>query len=261
MLVHPRWWAAYWPDRLQLSLGVSMQQRSRATMELLSFQQAIATAGWVVTQPLVDPETIVALRARVAAFAPTSRGGARNLLDDLHIAALAATPQLRQFACAILGESCFAVRALFFDKTPDANWKVVWHQDLTVATQQRAELPGYGPWTEKAGVPHVQPPVAVLEQMLAVRVHLDPCGAENGPVRVIDGTHRFGRLGPDAIDRMRAERRESVCVAEEGAILAFRPLLLHASSPATRPGHRRVIHIEYAAQSLASPLVWHRQVA
>jgi ectoine hydroxylase-related dioxygenase (phytanoyl-CoA dioxygenase family) len=230
-------------------------------MELLSFQHSIATAGWAVTQPVLDPETIVALRACVASLAHTGRGGARNLLDDAQIAALAATPQLRRFSCAVLGESCFAVRALFFDKTPDANWKVVWHQDLTVATQERADLPGYGPWTEKAGVPHVQPPVEVLEQMLAIRVHLDPCGAENGPVRVIDGTHCFGRLSPDAIDRIRGDRPDSVCLAEEGAILAFRPLLLHASSPATRPGHRRVIHIEYAAQSLATPLVWHRQVA
>jgi ectoine hydroxylase-related dioxygenase (phytanoyl-CoA dioxygenase family) len=238
-----------------------MQQTSRATMELLSFQRSVATAGWAVTEPVVDSDTVTELRKCVAALPQTGRGGARNLLDDGHIAGLASAPTLRQFAHAILGESCFAVRALFFDKTPDANWKVVWHQDLTIATQRRAELPGYGPWTDKAGVPHVQPPVDVLEQMLAIRVHLDPCSAENGPVRVIDGTHRFGRLAPDVIDRIRADRLESVCLVAEGALLAFRPLLLHASSPATRPAHRRVIHIEYAAQSLASPLVWHRQVA
>ena len=230
-------------------------------MELLSFQQSVATAGWAVTEPVVDSGTVAELRRCVAALPHTGRGGARNLLDDAHIAGLASAPTLRQFARAILGESCFAVRALFFDKTPNANWKVVWHQDLTIATQQRAELPGYGPWTDKAGVPHVQPPVDVLEQMLAIRVHLDPCSAENGPVRVIDGTHRFGRLAPEVIDRIRADRPESVCLVAEGALLAFPPLLLHASSPATRPAHRRVIHIEYAAQSLASPLVWHRQVA
>jgi ectoine hydroxylase-related dioxygenase (phytanoyl-CoA dioxygenase family) len=230
-------------------------------MERLSFQQLIATAGWAVTGPVIDATSVADLRACVAALAHAGRGGARNLLDDAHIGGLAAAPTLRQFACAVLGESCFAVRALFFDKTPDANWKVVWHQDLTIATQERHDVPGYGPWTEKAGVPHVQPPVDVLEQMLAIRVHLDPCTAENGPVRVIDGTHRIGRLTPDAIDRLRAERSESLCVAAEGALLAFRPLLLHASSPAIRPAHRRVIHIEYAAQSLASPLVWHRRVA
>jgi hypothetical protein len=95
----------------------------------------------------------------------------------------------------------------------------------------------------------------------AIRLHLDPCGADNGPVRVLDGTHRLGRLTPDAIDDLRARLPESVCLATEGALLAFRPLLLHASSPATRPAHRRVIHIEYAAHALAFPLAWHRQVA
>lgn len=230
-------------------------------MELLCFQQSIATAGWAVTDPVVDSRTIAELRDRVAPFARPGRGGARNLLDDSRIAALAAAPTLRRFACAVLGESCFAVRALFFDKTPDANWKVIWHQDLTVTAQQRVDIPDYGPWTDKAGVPHVQPPVHVLEHMLAIRVHLDPCGEENGPVRVIDGTHRLGRLGPAAIDQLLAQRPASECLAAEGALLSFRPLLLHASSPATRPGHRRVVHIEYAARPLAAPLVWHRQVS
>ena len=230
-------------------------------MEVRSFEQSVTAAGWAVTDHVVDAATITALRDRVATLAQAGRGGARNLLDDPAISALAVTPTLRQFACAVLGESCFAVRALFFDKTPDANWKVIWHQDLTVAVRQQAEIPGYGPWTEKAGVPHVQPPVEVLEQMLAIRVHLDPCGPENGPVRVIDRTHCLGRLSPEAIDQLRAQWPESECLVAEGALLAFRPLLLHASSPAARPGHRRVIHIEYAAGPLAPPLVWHRQVA
>jgi hypothetical protein len=230
-------------------------------MELLSFQRSIDTSGWAVTDRVLDSSTIAELRDCVAPFVQASRGGARNLLDDARITALATNPALRRFACTVLGDSCFAVRALFFDKTADANWKVVWHQDLTVATRQRMDLPGYGPWTEKAGVPHVQPPVDVLERMLAVRVHLDPCTEDNGPVRVIDGTHRLGRLAPEAIDQLRTERPISVCLAAEGALLAFRPLLLHASSPAARPGHRRVIHIEYAERPLAAPLVWHRQVA
>ena len=247
--------------RLQLNSGVSMQHTSPAEKELLPFQQAVATRGWAVTTPMFDAGTIAELRASIAPLAQVGRGGARNLLDEPHIAGLAANPTLRKLAAAILGQSCFAVRALFFDKTPDANWKVVWHQDLTVATQRRADVPGYGPWTDKAGVPHVQPPTHILEHMLALRLHLDPCTADNGPVRVIDGTHRLGRLAPDAIDRLRAEQPESVCLADEGAVLAFRPLLLHASSPAVQPAHRRVIHIEYAAQALPAPLIWHRQVA
>jgi hypothetical protein len=132
---------------------------------LLSFQESIATAGWAVTDPVVGSATIMSLRDNVAAYARAGRGGARNLLDDPAIAALAAAPTLRHFACAVLGEDCFAVRALFFDKTPDANWKVIWHQDLTVAARQRIDVPGYGPWTDKAGVAHVQPPIEVLERI------------------------------------------------------------------------------------------------
>src|SRR5689334_19438691 len=135
-----------------------MQHTPRAPMELVSFQQAIATSGWAITAPVFDATVIAKLRASIAPVAKAGRGGARNLLDEPHIAALAADPALRQLASAILGETCFAVRALFFDKTPDANWKVVWHQDLTVTAQRRVDVTGYGPWTEKAGVPHVQPP-------------------------------------------------------------------------------------------------------
>ena len=229
-------------------------------IDLLAFQQSVTTSGWAVTDPVVDSATVAALRDCVAPLVQSGRGGARNLLDEPRISSLATSPSLRRFASAMLGESCFAVRALFFDKTADANWKVVWHQDLTVAARERIDLPGYGPWTDKAGVPHVQPPVDVLEHMLAVRLHLDPCGEDNGPVRVLDGTHRFGRLTAPEIDELRAKLPESVCLAPEGGVLAFRPLLLHASSPATRPMHRRVIHIEYAARPLATPLAWHRQV-
>lgn len=230
-------------------------------MDVAAFQESLEARGWAITTPVVDAATVTLLRDVVAPFSREGRGGARNLLDNPHIRALATSRTLREFACAVLGDACFAVRALLFDKTPAANWKVIWHQDLTIATCRRADVPGYGPWTEKSGVPHVQPPLEVLESMVAVRLHLDPCGAENGPVRVIDGTHRLGRLSAETIDALRAQRRETECHAAEGALLVFRPLLLHASAPAMRPAHRRVIHIEYAAHSLTEPLAWHQHVA
>lgn len=211
--------------------------------------------------PVVDDASIQKLRTVVAPLAADGRGGARNLLDVADVQALARSAPIRSLARAVLGSDCFAVRALLFDKTPDANWKVIWHQDLTIATSTRADVVGYGPWTEKAGVPHVQPPPAVLERMLALRVHLDPCGIENGPVRVLDGSHRLGRLSGAAIDQLRAEQPEIDCEVAQGGVLAFQPLILHASAPSTVPHHRRVIHIEYAAGELPPPLDWHRRVA
>ena len=231
------------------------------TVDLQTFSGSIAERGWAVTAPIVSETTIAHLRAAVGTIARDGRGGARNLLDLHQVQALARSDSVRGLATAVLGEACFATRALLFDKTPHANWKVSWHQDLTVATRARADVAGYGPWSEKANVPHVQPPMAVLETMLAIRVHLDPCGIENGPVRVLERSHGLGRLSGETIDELRRDLAETNCVVEQGGALAFRPLILHASSPSTVPNHRRVIHFEFAASELAHPLEWHRRIA
>ena len=156
----------------------------------------------------------------------------------------------------VLGSACFPVRAIYFDKTQGANWKVPWHQDLTIAVKERREAPGFGPWSRKDGVDHVQPPMALLERMVAVRWHLDDCGAGNGPLRVLPGSHRQGRLTAAAIQAWSAREESVTCIVERGGLLVMRPLLLHASSPATVPCHRRVVHIEYAAEPLPSGLEW-----
>jgi ectoine hydroxylase-related dioxygenase (phytanoyl-CoA dioxygenase family) len=230
-------------------------------MDLTHYAATIEERGWSTTSPILTDAEVAALRESVAPLAVDGRGGTRNLLANAGVQALATSRAVRSLASAVLGDTCFAVRAILFDKTPSANWKVVWHQDLSIATRRRVDMPGFGPWTEKAGVAHVQPPVAVLEQMLAVRIHLDRCGPDNGPVRVIDGSHRHGRLSPTQIDMLRRSEVERDCVVEQGAVLAFRPLILHASAPAITPAHRRVIHIEYAAHDLPSPLEWHDRVA
>jgi ectoine hydroxylase-related dioxygenase (phytanoyl-CoA dioxygenase family) len=220
--------------------------------------------GWAVTEPCVPQLVIDRLLAEIEPLEAhsDSRGGVRNLFEAApSVRTLAASAPVREVAEAVLGERCFAVRALLFDKTPTANWKVVWHQDLTIAVRARAVVRDFGPWSEKAGVPHVQPPVDLLERMLAVRVHLDDCGVDNGPLRVIPGSHLVGRLTGEGVDAYRIARAAVDCVAQRGAIVALRPLLLHASSAAARPSHRRVVHFEFAAERLPEPLEWHEEVA
>lgn len=230
-------------------------------MDLSTFVTTIEQRGWATAAPVFSNTEVATLRECVAPLAIDGRGGVRNLLAHAPMRALATSSAARAAATAALGDQCFAVRAILFDKTPNANWKVVWHQDLSIATRQRVEMSGFGPWTEKVGVHHVQPPVPVLENMLAVRVHLDPCGRDNGPVRVIDGSHRHGRLLANRIDEIRRTESEQDCLVEQGGILAFRPLILHASAPAVAPAHRRVIHIEYAVDALPAPLEWYERVA
>ena len=149
---------------------------------------------------------------------------------------------------------------ILFDKVEGANWKVPWHQDLSVALRARQDAAGYGPWSEKAGVVHAQAPVALLERMLTVRLHLDDCDEANGPLRVLPGTHCLGKLSAEHIQALRAETEEVVCVVPRGGVVLMRPLLLHASSPAQTPRQRRVVHLEYASDSLPAGLEWHTQV-
>ena len=134
---------------------------------------------------------------------------------------------------------------------------MAWHQDLTIAVHQRRCVAGFTAWSEKEGVVHVQPPVPVLERMLAVRVHLDDCGPDSGPLRVLPGSHREGRLDAAAIDRWKAQVSEVQCLVGQSDLVLMRPLVLHASSAARVVGQRRVLHLEFAAVDLPGNLEWH----
>ena len=187
--------------------------------------------------------------------------GVRGLLQASQaVRELARSPEIRALVTPTLGESAFAVRGILFDKTPDANWLVPWHQDLTIAVRERSDVPGFGPWSVKAGIVHVQPPAALLERMLTVRLHLDDCTEASGPLRVLPGSHRHGRLGVSEIAQWREAVTEVNCPVPSGGALLMRPLLLHASSPATLPEHRRVIHLEFAAELLSNGLAWQEAV-
>jgi Phytanoyl-CoA dioxygenase (PhyH) len=188
------------------------------------------------------------------------RGGLfaiRNLLDvSSEIGELAYSTLIRDLVGPVLGPKFSPVRGILFDKIPNANWKVPWHQDVTIAVQHKVEVEGFGPWSIKADVLHVQPPASILEQMLSVRLHLDDCGEENGALRILPGSHTKGRIPENQIQNIRETSHEHVCAVKIGGILLMRPLLLHASSPSNVPGHRRVVHIDYAAASLPSDMQW-----
>ena len=103
---------------------------------------------------------------------------------------------------------------------------------------------------------HVQAPAEILEGMVTVRLHLDACRKENGALRVLPGSHTAGRLTPEQIQAFRKQAAEVACETGLGSALLMKPLLLHASSPATQPGHRRVVHLEYACEPLPNGLEW-----
>jgi ectoine hydroxylase-related dioxygenase (phytanoyl-CoA dioxygenase family) len=94
--------------------------------------------------------------------------------------------------------------------------------------------------------------------MVSTRIHLDACDEDNGPLRVIGGSHRFGRLSEAAVDG-HTVAPPTVCTADLGDVLLMKPLLLHASSKARTPSRRRVLHLEWACEALPAPLSWRWQ--
>ncbi|MBI2929037.1 MAG: phytanoyl-CoA dioxygenase family protein [Verrucomicrobia bacterium] len=245
--------------------GEVQSRCERVSITSRHLRQAVQEHGYAVVPEALPQSAVDSL---VAALAEATKAPAvsqrrqgdyamRNLLQLVPaVRALAASPELRALVEPVIGAEAFAVRGLFFDKTPGANWKVTWHQDFAIAVQRRVEVCGFGPWSVKAGVVHVQPPAEVLEKMLTVRVHLDDCDESNGPLQVLPGSHRAGKLSAEEIRAWRARVPAVTCCVSRGGAVLMRPLLLHASSPARQPAHRRVVHLEFAAGPLPGGLEW-----
>ena len=156
----------------------------------------------------------------------------------------------------MLGRQGRPVRAVLFDKTPELNWPLGWHQDRTIVVEKKVDAPGFGPWSVKQGLQHVEPPFAVIEGMATLRIHLDAVDAENAPLLVAPGSHRLGRVPIGEIEDVVARCGADACLADPGDIWAYATPILHASEAARRPGRRRVLQVDYAASDLPPPLLW-----
>ncbi len=216
-----------------------------------AIKRQVEAQGYAIVCRCVSDETLRALETELDA----GQHGIRNLLSNPVVRTIAGSDEVRRPLASVLGHECFAVRGIFFNKNPKANWKVTWHQDCVIAVSEKLDIEGWGPWSNKAGVIHVRPAITVLEQMLAIRIHLDDCGEENGPLRVIPGSHRDGILSDSEI-QVRSKETAVACAALRGDAILMRPLILHSSPPATRPSNRRVVHLEFAAAELPHGATW-----
>ena len=216
-------------------------------------RDGIAVNGFTMLKGFLREEECAEL---IRALGPVRGAGERGLLRHPAVVQLATSERLLSLLQRLLSTFPQPVRAIYFDKTPGANWLVAWHQDLTVALRARHEIDGWGPWSVKSGIEHVQPPAKCLEAMITVRLHLDPCDETNGALSVLPGSHCHGRLSADDIEHFRRKGADELCCADAGDVLLMRPLLLHASGRSQSGGHRRVLHIEYAGFELPEQLAW-----
>jgi ectoine hydroxylase-related dioxygenase (phytanoyl-CoA dioxygenase family) len=232
-------------------------------------RERLRSDGFAMIESLCCPATVAelcqAMGGELTADSQRVRGGStyalRNVLSLVpRVRELVRSAEVRGLVDPLLGERVAAVRAILFDKTPDANWKVAWHQDLSIAVKERVEAAGYGPWSVKAGVTHVQPPIQILEEMVTLRIHLDDCDEMNGPLRVIPGSHAEGALDSKRVEELARTRAQVACTGRAGGAVLMSPLILHASSSATTPGRRRVLHVEFAGGDLPGGVEWHERL-
>src|SRR5258705_4232744 len=153
----------------------------------LSISEQLEKQGFAIVRDVLKIETVQALVAGIESTIGNQKNQSgyamRHLLQAIPaVGRVANSAPVRALVEPVLGSKAFVARSLLFDKTPDANWKVTWHQDLTIAVQAKIKAPGFSAWTVKDGVVHVQPPPEVLEWMLTVRLHLDDCNSANGPL-------------------------------------------------------------------------------
>ncbi len=169
---------------------------------------------------------------------------------------------IKQLLCRYVGESFGLVRILYFDKPPGDGWSLPWHRDQTIAVRQHfVPLNPFSKPTIKTRVPHVEATREVLQQMLTLRLSLDPMTADNGPLLFVPGSHNDldDAIAPQnnisPIDKTIVELQ-----CEAGDVFAMRPLILHASRKSNDAAniHRRVIHMEFAPKDiLPEPWQWH----
>ncbi|HSY17900.1 MAG TPA: phytanoyl-CoA dioxygenase family protein [Candidatus Acidoferrales bacterium] len=215
--------------------------------------QHLEQHGFVIVHKVLSADEAQQLGMELGAV---EGAGRRGLLAEPAVAHFAHSARLIDLVRPHLPAEPRPVRAVYFNKTAETNWLVAWHQDLTIAVKEKADLPGFTAWSVKEGIPHVQPPVELLQNMLTIRVHLDDCDETNGALRVLAGTHKLGRLGAGQIEELRGQHPEHLCRAAAGDVMLMRPLLLHASGRSLGVKQRRVLHIEYAGFTLPAGLDW-----
>ena len=213
--------------------------------------------GYEIRRGIFSELEIAELRAEVDIVAENAGTACvRHLREKSErISRLSASDRLMQF----LPEGYRPVRSILFDKTKGENWPVLWHQDLTIAVEDKCEVTGYGPWSHKDGSHHVQPPTELLEKIVTIRIHLDDTSSENGALHVIPQSHSFGKICSQTIKDF-DKSKSAMCECNAGDILLMSPLILHSSKRSIKPSRRRIIHLEYAREKDLDPsLQWYEK--
>jgi ectoine hydroxylase len=177
-------------------------------------------------------------------------------LYDETIARLVRLPLFVELAEALVGDQVYVYQFKVNLKQPYEGAAWPWHQDYTF-------------WKNEDGM--------TQDQAVNIAILLDDTHEENGPLRVLPGTHRLGLVqasgGEDAgngdwrkhvaadleytvpddeANRLEKEYGRELITGPAGSIYAFHPSIVHSSSSNKSPDRRALLLITYNAVSNAT---------
>ena len=214
--------------------------------------------GYLIVPGVVPAERCQELTSAADSWF-SSGAGTRGMLSRPEIAALAREILASPVIAPLLPCDPVAVQCTYFRKNATTNWFVPWHQDTSLPCRRGIGSIDPDRWAIKEGEDFVEPPAAVLETVVAVRLALDDNTPENGPLQVRPGSHRNGLLTEPELDALQTPPVDC-CVATGGAVL-MRPLLVHSSRRVIGTAPRRVLHFVYGPRRPPLGLEWNLTVA
>ena len=202
--------------------------------------------GYCIQSPVLSGDECDTLLGTIAKSRNTGRAGTRHMMSNEAVTELANDGRMLRLAQTAMNGPAVPFRATLFAKSGAANWLIPWHQDTALPLACAFDDPEWRSWSRKAGICYAHAPAWALSRVVALRVHLDASKSENGPLRVVPGSHRAGVLADRDVSDYVNSHDHATCLVSRGGILAMRPLLIHSSSKAHTDTPRRVLHIEYA---------------
>ena len=200
--------------------------------------------GYLISEKVFEAAEMDSLFKRQGADWRAGAAGLSPPMADPAVRILARDRRLT--ACREYYRQAFdALQATLFNKAGKANWLVAWHQDTSLPVVRPPSSNDWGIATIKDGITFCQAPARVLREIVALRIHIDDSGPDNGPLRLIPGSDKE-RLSDKEIDRAVTDGPQVTCTLGRGGVIAMSPLIVHASSKCTSDRPRRVLHIEYA---------------
>ena len=215
-----------------------------ALHSVTDIEEEFEQQGFVVIDKILNEEALGAL-IDLCESEVDAKAGTRNLLRFDWIRKLAGELAQNNTLKKLLPKNALAIQCNYFSKDTKTNWLVPLHRDKSIPVKSRIESEKWSGWSEKEGILYAQPPKQVLEEMVAVRIHLEDNYSHNGALEVVAGSHK-------SVDKREPRK---LAVVQKGGALIMRPLILHKSTKLIH-GKRRVLHFVFGPENLPNNAVW-----